>query len=64
MTQGLRDVVGQAAGHLQGVYVVGRILQDGVVGHEVGAAHRCLVEVHRTAVRRVATRGSPRERTR
>ena len=63
MAQGLCDVVSQHSRHLQCVNEVGRVLQDGVVGHEVGGAHGRFIEIHRRAVGRVTTRGSQREKT-
>lgn len=43
MAHGARDVVSQDAGHLHGVYEVRGVLEDGVVGHEVGGPHRRVV---------------------
>lgn len=64
MLRGLRDVVGQGSSHPQGVDVVRGLLQDGVVGHEVGGAHALLVgvQVDGGGVRCVAAEGTSEER--
>lgn len=60
---GERDVSGQLTGHLHGVDVVRRRLQDGVVAHEMGGSYVgvAVLQHYSGAVRSMSSTGGQKE---